>query len=69
MNHARARTPAIRCRSSAPLCNNLEMIRRARIRPQPNLRQEDVGWVRNPRKTAYNRIYRNTTFSLWSLFK
>lgn len=31
--------------------------------------RKGMGWVRNPRKAAYNKIYRNTTFNLWSLFK
>ena len=35
----------------------------------PGYGRKGTGWVKNPRKTAYNRIYRNTTFSLWNLFK
>ncbi|HEX5444467.1 MAG TPA: hypothetical protein VFW87_11580 [Pirellulales bacterium] len=27
------------------------------------------GWLTNPRKAAYNRIYRRTTFGLGDLFK
>jgi hypothetical protein len=23
------------------------------------------GWLTNPRKAAYNRVYRRTTFSMW----
>ena len=27
------------------------------------------GWLTNPRRAAYNRLYSRTTFSLWSLLK
>jgi len=27
------------------------------------------GWLTNPKKTAYNRVYSRTTFSFWSLLK
>jgi len=27
------------------------------------------GWLTNPRKALYNRIYRRTTFSLFDLFR
>ena len=27
------------------------------------------GWFTNPKKAAYNRIYRRTTFSFWDLMK
>jgi hypothetical protein len=27
------------------------------------------GWLTNPKRAAYNRIYSRTTFSLWSLLK
>ena len=25
------------------------------------------GWLTNPRRAAYNRVYSRTTFSIWSL--
>lgn len=28
-----------------------------------------MGWITNPRKAAYNRIYSRTTISFWSLLK
>ena len=28
-----------------------------------------TGWITNPRKAAYNKIYRKTTVSFWDLFK
>lgn len=27
------------------------------------------GWLTNPRRAAYNRIYTRTTFSIWDLLK
>lgn len=27
------------------------------------------GWVTNPRKAVYNRVYHRTTFSLWSVLR
>ena len=35
----------------------------------PGYDRKGMGWVRNPRKAAYNKIYRKTTFSLWDLFR
>jgi hypothetical protein len=28
-----------------------------------------MGWLTNPKKAAYNRIYNKTTFSIFDLFK
>lgn len=28
-----------------------------------------LGWLTNPKRAAYNRVYSRTTFSLWSLLK
>ena len=27
------------------------------------------GWLKNPKKYTYNKIYRKTTFSIWDIFK
>ena len=27
------------------------------------------GWLTNPKKAAYNRVYARTTFSFWSLLR
>ena len=35
----------------------------------PGYGRKGMGWIRNPRKAAYNKTYRKTTFSLWDLFK
>lgn len=31
--------------------------------------KKGTGWVKNPKKAAYNTIYRKTTFSIFDLFK
>ena len=35
----------------------------------PGYGKKGRGWITNPRKAAYNRVYRRTTFSIWDLFK
>lgn len=27
------------------------------------------GWIKDPKKAAYNKVYKKTTFSFWDLFK
>ncbi|MBO7392765.1 MAG: hypothetical protein J6U98_01030 [Abditibacteriota bacterium] len=31
--------------------------------------KKGVGWVKNPKRALYNKIYRKTTFSIWDIFK
>jgi hypothetical protein len=35
----------------------------------PGYGKKGMGWLRDPKKAAYNKIYRKTSFSLWDLFK
>lgn len=35
----------------------------------PGYGKKGAGWVKNPKKAAYNKIYRKTSFSIWKLFK
>lgn len=35
----------------------------------PGYGKKGVGWIKNPKKAAYNKVYNKTTFSLWDLFK
>ncbi|MGY3705711.1 hypothetical protein [Lactococcus lactis] len=35
----------------------------------PGYGKKGMGWVKNPKKAAYNKVYKKTTFSLWALFK
>lgn len=31
--------------------------------------KKGIGWIKNPGKAAYNKVYNKTTKSIWSLFK
>lgn len=35
----------------------------------PGYGKKGMGWLRDPKKAAYNKVYKKTTFSLWDLFK
>ena len=35
----------------------------------PGYGKKGIGWITNPKKAAYNKIYRKTSFSIWDLFK
>lgn len=35
----------------------------------PGYGKKGMGWIANPKKAAYNKIYNKTTFSIWDLFK
>jgi len=31
--------------------------------------KKGMGWIRNPKKALYNKVYRKTTFSIFDIFK
>ena len=35
----------------------------------PGYGKKGMGWIKNPKKAAYNKIYHKTTLSFWDLFK
>lgn len=35
----------------------------------PGYGKKGMGWLKNPKKAAYNKIYKKTTFSIFDLFK
>ncbi len=35
----------------------------------PGYGKKGMGWIRDPKKAMYNKVYRKTTFSIWDLFK
>jgi hypothetical protein len=35
----------------------------------PGYGKKGMGWIKNPRKAAYNKIYHKTSFSIWDIFK
>ena len=35
----------------------------------PGYGKKGMGWLKNPKKAAYNKVYKKTTFSIWDIFK
>ncbi|MCH1722647.1 hypothetical protein MKK30_03260 [Lactococcus formosensis] len=35
----------------------------------PGYGKKGMGYIKNPKKAVYNKVYRKTTFSFWDLFK
>ncbi len=35
----------------------------------PGYGKKGMGWFKNPKKAAYNKVYKKTSFSLFKLFK
>ncbi|MED0689940.1 hypothetical protein [Bacillus licheniformis] len=35
----------------------------------PGYGKKGMGWLRDPKRAAYNKVYKKTTFSFWDLFK
>ncbi|WP_053812937.1 hypothetical protein [Enterococcus faecium] len=35
----------------------------------PGYGKKGTGWIKKPKKAAYNKVYKKTTFSFWDLFK
>ena len=35
----------------------------------PGYGKKGMGWAKNPKNAAYNKVYKKTSFSLWNLFK
>lgn len=35
----------------------------------PGYGKKGSGWIKNPKKAAYNKVYRKTSFSIFDLFK
>lgn len=35
----------------------------------PGYGKKGMGYIKNPKKSIYNKVYKKTTFSFWDLFK
>ena len=35
----------------------------------PGYGKKGSGWLKNPKKAAYNKVYKKTTFSIFDIFK
>lgn len=61
------RTPSLKRSISARTTGRLKRsVKRALI---PGYGKKGMGWVKNPRKAAYNKIYHKTTIGVGDLFK
>ena len=61
------RTPSLKRSISARTTGQLKRsVKRAII---PGYGKKGMGWIKNPKKAAYNKIYNKTSFSIWDLFK
>lgn len=61
------RTPSIKKSISA--CTTGKAKRAIKKAIIPGYGKKGMGWLRDPKKAAYNKVYRKTTFGLKDLFK
>lgn len=61
------RTPSLKKSISARTKGRVKRtIKKALI---PGYEKKGMGWIKNPKKVAYNKVYHETSFSLFDLFK
>lgn len=61
------RTPSLKKSISARTTGKVKRsIKKALI---PGYGKKGTGWIKNPRKAMYNKVYNKTSFSIWDLFK
>lgn len=46
-----------------------KLTRKAKKAVNPFYGKKGMGWVRDPKKAAYNKVYKKTTFSIFDFFK
>lgn len=61
------RTPSLKKSISARTTGRAKRaIKKALI---PGYGKKGMGWIRNPKKAMYNKVYNKTSFSVWDIFK
>ena len=61
------RTPSLKRSIKARTTGKLKRsVKKAII---PGYGKKGMGWIKNPKKAAYNIVYNKTSFSIWDLFK
>jgi len=61
------RTPSLKRSIKARTTGRLKRsVKKALI---PGYGKKGVGWLKNPKKAAYNKVYNKTSFSIWDLFR
>lgn len=58
------RKPSLKKRISARTSLKRQIIHRAGLKMP-----RGYGWIRNPKKYVYNKVYNRTTFDIFKLFK
>lgn len=58
------RKPSIRKRISARTSIKRQLVHRAGLKMP-----RGTGWIRNPKKAVYNKVYNRTTFDIFKLIK
>ncbi|MVQ33725.1 hypothetical protein [Paenibacillus anseongensis] len=58
------RTPSLKKRIAARTSLKRQVVHRLGIKMP-----RGYGWLRNPKKAAYNKVYNRTTFDIFSLIK
>ena len=61
------RTPSLKKSFKAHTTGKLK--RQVKSAVNPLYGKKGMGWVNNPKKAVYNKVYNNTSFSFWDLFK
>lgn len=61
------RTPSLKRSISARTTGRLK--REVKSAIIPGYGQKGMGWIKNPKKALYNKVYHKTTFSIFDLFK
>lgn len=61
------RTPSLKKSISARTTGKVKRtLKKALI---PGYGKKGMGWIKNPKKAVYNKIYKKTSFSIFDLFK
>jgi hypothetical protein len=58
------RKPSIKKRIKARTSIKRQVVHRGKVKMP-----KGTGWMRNPRKYGYNRVYNKTSFDLFKIFK
>lgn len=61
------RTPSLNKSFKARTTGKLK--RQVKSTINPFYGKKGMGWLRDPKKAMYNKVYHKTTFSIWDLFK
>lgn len=61
------RTPSLKKSFKARTTGRIK--REVKSAMNPLYGKKGMGWINNPKKAAYNKVYKKTSFSIFDLFK